>query len=107
MANVEMDPDWWKKNAPKSIAGGAVQIALGEVSKHSDALEKAGKSGPTNYMQALEKLKAAIAKDEQKANQAKDKVALSMLADLKKAHITGKEEIMKQGQKAGGGIKGL
>jgi hypothetical protein len=104
MANVELKPDWWKKAAPKSLAGGAVHGALTEVAKHAGTLEKAG---PANYFKALEGLTAAIAKDEKKANDAKDKAALALLADLKKAKVAGHEQIMKQGKMGGGGIKGL
>ena len=87
MAKAELDPDWWKKNAPKSIAGGQVLGALTEVDKKSE-LDKTGDH--VGYFRALDKLKAAIAKDEQLANKAMDKIALTMLTELKAAAAAGK-----------------
>jgi hypothetical protein len=107
MAKVELDPNWWKKNAPKSIAGGAVQGALAEVAKHGGGnLEKTGHPG--NYFKALDNLKAAIFKDEQTANKAKDNVALAMLANLKQAHVEGRGKAEAHLKLKGDGqVKGL
>src|ERR1700722_1099133 len=88
MAKAQLDPDWWKQNAPKSIKDGEVHDALAEVAKHGANLEKSG--DPSVYLKALDKLKAAIGKDEATANKAKDKDALALLADLKKAHGEGR-----------------
>jgi hypothetical protein len=85
MAKPELDPNWWQKNAPKSIAGGAAQHALAEVAKHGGGhAEKM--TNPKDFFAALDHLMAAIGKDEQTANKAKDHPALAMLADLKKVH---------------------
>jgi len=104
MANTELNPDWWKKVAPKSVAGGAVQTALVEVAKRRGAAEK---GLPADYFKALDGLNAAIARDEQKANQAKDKAAVVLLADLKKASVQGRDQLTKRWKHGGGGVSGI
>jgi hypothetical protein len=81
MAKVELNPDWWKKNAPQSIAKGTVAAALAEVLKKQDTAKTGDHKG---YVQALDKLKAAASKDEALAKTAKDNAALALLAELKK-----------------------
>jgi hypothetical protein len=81
MGKVELDPNWWKKNAPKSIASGQVTAALAEVVKRKD-IEKS--NDHKGYWKALDLLNAAAAKDEQLAKKANDKAAIALLAELKK-----------------------
>jgi hypothetical protein len=85
MAKPELDPNWWKKNAPKSIADGAAQHALAEIAKHGGG-DPEKMANPKGFFTALDNLMAAIAKDEQTAKKATDHAALTMLADLKKVH---------------------
>ncbi|HEX3744334.1 MAG TPA: hypothetical protein VHW09_10405 [Bryobacteraceae bacterium] len=87
MAKVELNPGWWKKNAPKSIAGGEVLKALTEAAPKME-VEKSGDHA--SYFKALDKIKAAVAKDQQIATKAKDAAASAMLTELLKVAAQGR-----------------
>ena len=78
----QLDVAWWNKNAPDSLENGAVSKALGDVTKAQADLEKSANFD--GYSKALEKVRAAISKDEGVAKGKKDKDALALLAEAKK-----------------------
>ena len=83
MASIQLDSNWWKKNAPESISNGEVQAALDDLGKIRANLKK--DKDPANYFKALEKVaKTAAPKDEALAKKKGDKEALKVLAQLKK-----------------------
>ena len=90
----ELDSGWWKKNAPESIGNGAVAKALVDISKAQADLEKSGNFD--GYAKALEKLRVAIGKDEAIAKAKKDKEAIALLADAKKAADAQEDEQKKR-----------
>jgi hypothetical protein len=101
---VQLDSSWWKKNAPESIANGGVAKALVDVSKAQADLEKSANFD--GYAKALEKVRAAITKDEALAKAKKDKEALSLLADAKKAADGQEDEQKKRMTLKEGGSEG-
>jgi hypothetical protein len=97
MAKAQLDPTWWKKNAPQSLAAGAIGGALGNFSKIKASLEKNG--DVKSFTKCVEDLKKAIGKDQQSAKKAKDKegekilLELASLADEAKQQAEGHLEI--------------
>lgn len=85
MANASLDLDWWKKNAPDSIAKGEVQKALTDLGKLKASLKK--DKDPTDFVKGVEKLlKTAIPKDEAAGKKGKDAKDVSkVLGQLKGA----------------------
>jgi hypothetical protein len=95
MASTQLDPNWWKQNAPDSIATGEVQKALEELVKLKANLKK--EKDPANYFKGLEKIaKTAVPKDEQAAKKKNDKDAPKVLAEIKKAAEEARKDATKQ-----------
>ena len=95
MAVSQLDPSWWKQNAPKSIATGEVQKALADVAKLKTGLKK--DRNPEAYFKGLDKLiKTAIPKDEAAAKKGNDKDAAKVLGQVKSAAESEIDELSKQ-----------
>jgi hypothetical protein len=75
-----LDPTWWKKNAPASLANGDIGTALGSFSKNKAQLEKGG--DVKGFTKSVEDLKKTIQKEQQAVKKAKDKEGERVLDDL-------------------------
>lgn len=80
--HAKLDLPWWKKHRQPCLSKSAVDKALADFAKANRSLQTSGDA--IGYFKAIGGLKSAISKDQQTARRAKDKDAISLLAEMEK-----------------------